>query len=86
MATLKHHLEASGETQADFAMRINVRQGTVSKLVRGVMFPSLKLAQRIERATSGRVAVSSWDTIDPISCNPNQSETSNEQSKDSDAA
>ncbi|RJL18236.1 helix-turn-helix domain-containing protein [Paracoccus siganidrum] len=85
MATLRHHLETSGETQAAFAQRINIQQGTVSKLARGVMLPSLKLAQKIERATDGQVPVSSWNAIDT---NPNQ-ETSHDhtsQKPASDAA
>ena len=66
MASLDSHLKASGETQAEFALRIGVRQGTVSKLARRLMVPSLKLAQRIERATNGGVPVNSWDAEDPV--------------------
>lgn len=49
------------------------------------MLPSLKLAQKIERATDGQVPVSSWNAIDT---NPNQ-ETSHDhtsQKPASDAA
>ncbi|MBT0778036.1 helix-turn-helix transcriptional regulator [Paracoccus sp. pheM1] len=65
MTMLEHHLRASEETQAQFASRIGVRQGTVSKLMRGLVTPSLKLAQRIERVTNGAVPVSSWVDPDP---------------------
>ncbi|AZV00378.1 Cro-like protein [Paracoccus phage vB_PthS_Pthi1] len=61
---LEHHLKASNETQAQFASRIGVRQGTVSKLMRGLVTPSLKLAQKIERVTNGAVPVSSW--VEPV--------------------
>ena len=60
MNTLEHHLRTTGEKQADFAARIGVRQGTVSKLVRGEVTPSLALAGRIDLATGGAVPMSAW--------------------------
>ncbi|WP_142663590.1 helix-turn-helix domain-containing protein [Paracoccus laeviglucosivorans] len=73
MVTLETHLRQSGEKQADFAVRVNVRQGTVSKLCRGQMIPSMMLAQRIERATGGKVPVAIWvsgETVDQAAISP----------------
>ncbi|MTH61422.1 helix-turn-helix domain-containing protein [Paracoccus litorisediminis] len=66
MVTLDIHLLQSGEKQADFAQRVQVRQGTISKLCRRQMTPSLRLAQRIERATGGKVPVSVWVSSEAI--------------------
>ncbi|MDB6177918.1 helix-turn-helix transcriptional regulator [Paracoccus sp. Z330] len=81
MMTLSQHLESTGETQSAFAARVGVQQGTISKLVRQQITPSFKLAQKIEAATSGNVAVSSW----VLSFTTN-SEFSHVKSQDNDAA
>ncbi|MFB9223554.1 helix-turn-helix domain-containing protein [Paracoccus cavernae] len=60
MQTLKSYLQSSKVTQAEFAASVAVKQGTVSKLISGRILPSLKLAQRIDAATGGRVPVGSW--------------------------
>lgn len=60
METLKSYLQSSRETQAEFAARVLVKQGTVSKLIAGRILPSMKLAQRIDVATAGRVPVACW--------------------------
>ena len=59
MYTLAQYLADKGITQAEFADCVGVGQPTVSKLAAGKM-PSLRLAQRIEDATSGAVSVRSW--------------------------
>ena len=60
MTRLSDHLCAAELTQSQFAKRVGVDQATISKLCRGVLMPSLPLAVRIERATSGAVSASSW--------------------------
>lgn len=60
MSKLREHLEGNGIRQADFAARIGVTQGMVSRLVSGALLPSLELAVKIERDTGGAVPASSW--------------------------
>ena len=60
MSTLRAFLLESNETQAEFAERIGVSQGTVSKLCKGLISPSLPLALKIQRVTDGKVTVESW--------------------------
>lgn len=60
MSQLSAYLTRAAKTQAQFAADLGVDQATVSKLCRQKMTPSLDLAVRIERLTSGEVAVSSW--------------------------
>jgi transcriptional regulator with XRE-family HTH domain len=59
MMTLSEYLEAKGITQAEFARRINTSQAHVSRLS-GDGVPSLKMALRIQAATSGEVPVEAW--------------------------
>jgi hypothetical protein len=59
MITLTDHLRGTGETQTSFAKRIDVHQGTISKLCAGKA-PSLGLALKIERETGGAVPVAAW--------------------------
>ncbi|WP_108131035.1 helix-turn-helix domain-containing protein [Gemmobacter caeni] len=60
MANLASFLTETGETQVEFAKRVGVSQGTVSKLCAGQITPSLPLAVRIARETGGRVPVDAW--------------------------
>lgn len=60
MTKLREYLERTGMTQAAFAERVNLNQGTVSKLCRRSTGISLAVAARIERATDGEVPVASW--------------------------
>lgn len=60
MSDLRTFLLETGETQADFAERIGASQGTVSKLCKGLIYPSLPMAVRIQKATGGKVSVDSW--------------------------
>lgn len=60
MLTLSEFLLQSRIKQRDFAAMIGVDQSVVSRLVRGVVRPSLKLAFQIEGATGGSVPARSW--------------------------
>jgi DNA-binding XRE family transcriptional regulator len=62
MMTLAQYLTREKMTQAEFAKRIAVNQGTVSKLCadKKNKRPSWKLAARIAAATGGEVPVSVW--------------------------
>jgi plasmid maintenance system antidote protein VapI len=54
------YLDATGQTQAEFAATVGLTQATVSKLCRGKLGLKLATAFRIERATGGAVPVSAW--------------------------
>ncbi|WP_108131061.1 helix-turn-helix domain-containing protein [Gemmobacter caeni] len=60
MTNLSSFLVETSETQVEFAKRVGVSQGTISKLCAGQITPSLPLAVRISRATGGRVPVDVW--------------------------
>ncbi|WP_353936522.1 helix-turn-helix transcriptional regulator [uncultured Gemmobacter sp.] len=60
MMNLCTFLSEMGETQVEFAKRVSVSQGTISKLCAGQIRPSLTLAARIASATGGRVPVEIW--------------------------
>lgn len=60
MSTLSDYLKANQILQQDFAKRIGATQGTVSRLAKQAMVPSLALAVAIERETNGAVPASSW--------------------------
>lgn len=60
MSQLADYLTRISKTQAQFASDLGVDQATVSKLCRQKMTPSLELAVRIERITSGAVLAASW--------------------------
>lgn len=47
---LREHFELSGETQQQFAARVGITQGYVSKLIAGASVPSLAMAIRIASA------------------------------------
>jgi hypothetical protein len=65
--TLREYLEATGETQQAFAVRVHAHQGTISKLCGGPdrppAMPGWGMAARIERATGGKVPVAVWATV-----------------------
>ena len=52
--TLRDYLQQEGLTQAQFAAKIGVRQGTVSYYVRGRV-PSTEVLSAIVRETEGQV-------------------------------
>lgn len=57
---LKLIIKESGVIQADWAKRFGVSSSYLSDLLNGKKRPSLDLAFKIERETSGRVLASSW--------------------------
>lgn len=59
MMTLLQYLKLKNMTQTEFAERLGVAQGTVSKLC-GARRPSWQMAASIEDATDGAVPVSVW--------------------------
>jgi transcriptional regulator with XRE-family HTH domain len=63
MNKLLSHLTENGITQADFAAQIGVTQATVSKFCSGDIAPRPETAQKIARATGGKVPVESWPNI-----------------------
>ena len=52
---LSKYLEAKGETQADFAARVDATQATISKICAFIIVPKRKLMARIADATGGAV-------------------------------
>jgi transcriptional regulator with XRE-family HTH domain len=60
MSILSNYLKETGLLQAEFAAKVGVGQGTISRLANGTMNPGLPLAIKIERATGGSVPVESW--------------------------
>lgn len=60
MTHLRTYLSENKITQEAFAATIGVTQATVSKLAARAIGPSLDLAIKIERATSGAVPVEAW--------------------------
>ena len=60
MAKLGKYLKDQRLTQAEFALRIGVRQSSVSKMVSGDASPSLEVAIKIEDETGGEVGVREW--------------------------
>lgn len=60
MTKLFTYLKANRITQSEFAKLLNVKQPTVSRLLRSGYTPSLDLALRIEKETGGEVPTASW--------------------------
>ena len=60
MMTLSEYLKAKAIRQADFAARIGVTQGTVSRLCSGRLAPDMETASRIQFETGGAVPVAVW--------------------------
>lgn len=60
MSTLDAYLAENRIRQAEFAARVGTSQATISKLINRTVLPSLELAARIERETSGAVMAASW--------------------------
>lgn len=57
---LAQYLAESGETQHAFAARIGVSDSAMSSWILGSRGPDITSAALIERATEGRVPVTSW--------------------------
>jgi len=60
MHKLAVHLEATGQTHAQFAERIGVSRAHFTKIANGTAWPSRKLMLRIAEATDGAVPVTAW--------------------------
>ena len=60
MDSLATYLNSRGISQREFALLLSVDPSIVSRLVRGLMRPSLELAVKIERLTSGCIKAASW--------------------------
>lgn len=60
MSKLKQYRAEKKISQAAFARMVGALQSTISKIELKVQIPSLDLAVRIDRATSGEVAPSDW--------------------------
>lgn len=57
---LDTYLRDEGIKDADFAPLIERDRSMVSKLRNGRVQPTIELADRIEKATGGRVPIQSW--------------------------
>lgn len=64
MMSLAQYLTEVDETQGQFAARLGMAQGTISKLCRGLRLPSLVVADQIEKVTGGKVPMSVWCSAD----------------------
>lgn len=60
MTQLAAHLISENIRRAEFARRIGTSKGYLSDIANGNRTPSLELALRIERVTSGAVPVAAW--------------------------
>lgn len=60
MSKLAEHLKDRGLTQAQFAERIGITQGALSKLCGEAPRLSLETAAAIERETQGHVQITDW--------------------------
>lgn len=60
MHKLSEYLKATGETQQQLADRLGVHRSHLSKLMRGVAYPSRDLMAAIARETGGQVPISAW--------------------------
>lgn len=74
MMTLAEYLKATHTRQEDFASALGVTQATVSRLVRGLISPSIDMAAAIKSATQGAVDFEVWVTCPgkPASASYNQ--------------
>lgn len=65
MTKLKTYLKNQKIRQSDFASRIGISQGAVSKIAAGEVCPGLAVATRIEKATGGVVKAISFANPPP---------------------
>jgi DNA-binding transcriptional regulator YiaG len=59
---LRHWLQGSSTTQADFAARLDVAPETVSRWLSGSLAPSLVCRLAVECVTRGVVKASAWES------------------------
>jgi plasmid maintenance system antidote protein VapI len=57
---LKEYIKSSGKSQRVWARELAVAESHLSALMNGKKVPSLDLAVRIQRQTSGAVSAESW--------------------------
>lgn len=57
---LDTYLEAKGETDAEFALRVSLSQSQVSRIKRGLSWPSRDAMERIVDATDGSVTANDF--------------------------
>lgn len=55
---LRNWLDEKGLSARDFAARVDVSEGQMSRILRGLSQPSPALARRIDEATGGQVTPS----------------------------
>lgn len=67
MMTLADYLRDTETPQRDFAARLGVSEGTVSRWISRVRIPRPEHIRAIAEATEGRVAAASWFAADPAS-------------------
>jgi plasmid maintenance system antidote protein VapI len=60
MMNLSQYLKEQKLTQAEFAARLGVHQGTVARLINRDRSPSWEMAARIQSVTDGSVPVAVW--------------------------
>lgn len=65
MHILTSYRKSKGISQRAFAEAVDVDQSIVSRLETGDMRPSLSLALRIDKETSGAVPVTTWAEANP---------------------
>lgn len=58
--TLTDWLEKTGTSRAEFARQCEYDPSNLTKLLRGAVKPSLKVAVKIEALTEGNVPASGW--------------------------
>lgn len=60
MEKLEQYLAAHGLSGNSFGVAASVSGATISRIRRGISFPDLQTAIKIEKATAGFVAASEW--------------------------
>ncbi|WP_184409744.1 helix-turn-helix domain-containing protein [Roseinatronobacter bogoriensis] len=60
MMTLHEYLKSNAIRQMDFAPRIGVTQGTVSRFCTGRAVPDIITAAKIQKETDGAVPMAVW--------------------------
>lgn len=68
--TLTDYLKQTGQTATALAAKVGCEVSTITRLARGERSPSLPLAFRIERATSGLVTIA--DLALAVASNPSE--------------
>jgi transcriptional regulator with XRE-family HTH domain len=64
MTALKRWFDSTGVTQVELETATGIDQALISKYARGQWIPGLRNALLIQKATGGRVSVSSWGDLE----------------------